>query len=79
MLFFKSLAVFSTLAFGALSALAAPAASAVENGLVARCDCDSIPTIFADVKADLKVHIDALGRLHILSVDIEAHNEMQSP
>lgn len=61
MFFFKSLAVFSTLAFGALSALAAPAASAVENGLVARCDCKPVPAIFADLTADIAVSVTALG------------------
>ena len=52
-------AVLSTLAFGALSPLAAPT-SPVENALAARCDCDSVPTIFAGVQADIQVNLDAL-------------------
>ena len=63
MLFFKSLAVLSTLAFGALSALAAPAASTAETGLVARCDCDSLPVILSTLKDDISVSVAALGAL----------------
>ena len=64
MLFSKSLAVLSTLAFGALSVLAAPApVSPVENALVARCGCDSVPTIFADLTVDIQVDLDALSEL----------------
>lgn len=69
---FKSLAVFSTLAFGALSVMASPVLNNVHNNdvetevypvVVARCDtCKSVPAIFADVTADVKVHVDALGK-----------------
>ena len=64
MLFFKSLAVFSTLAFGALSAFAAPAASAVENGLVARCDCKPVPAIMDDLNVGIAVGITTLSKFH---------------
>lgn len=65
MLFSKSLAVLSTLAFGALSALAAPV-TPVEHALVARCDCTSIPDIFVGIQADISVHIDALSKCCVL-------------
>ena len=66
MLFFKSLAVLSTLAFGAISSLAAPAGT-TETGLVARCDCDKpIPAILADVQADISVGLQALSKLPLL-------------
>ncbi|PSS34192.1 hypothetical protein PHLCEN_2v1759 [Hermanssonia centrifuga] len=63
---FKSLAVFSTLAFGALSALAVPVldhnnvdANAV---VVARCDCDSVPNIIADVTVAIAPYIYTLRK-----------------
>ena len=64
MLFFKSLAVLSTLAFGALSSLAAPAGT-TETGLVARCDCDSLPTIIGVLKDDISVGIAAIGAVGV--------------
>ena len=61
MLFSKSLAVLSTLAFGALTALAAPV-SPVENALVARCGCKNVNDVIVDLTADIKVNVDILGK-----------------
>ena len=66
MLSFKSIAVFATLAFGAISSLAAPAPilddnTIVTNAIVKRCGCKSVPTIIADVHAAVAVHVDAIG------------------
>ncbi|EKM51746.1 uncharacterized protein PHACADRAFT_262062 [Phanerochaete carnosa HHB-10118-sp] len=62
MLFFKSLAVLSALAFGAISSLAAPA-PVTETGLVARCSCDSLPTIIATLKDDISVSVAAIAAI----------------
>ena len=57
---FKSLAVFSTLAFGAISAVvAAPLEGS--NGVLARCGCSSAPAIVTDLTATLAVHVDTLS------------------
>ncbi|KAI0087912.1 hypothetical protein BDY19DRAFT_1049190 [Irpex rosettiformis] len=59
---FKSIAVFATLAFGAVSSLAAPTIDT--NAVVARCDaCDAskgIAGIFADVKVAVTPYVNEL-------------------
>jgi hypothetical protein len=71
MFFSKSLAVLTTLAFGALSALAAPAPiSPVENALAARCDCQSVPAIFADLTVDIQVNLNALSKFDVVFVEV---------
>lgn len=57
---FKSLAVFGTLAFGALSAMAVPVLDNNNVGvaaIVAKCDCKSLPAIIADIHVGLDVHV----------------------
>ncbi|GJE88830.1 hypothetical protein PsYK624_049170 [Phanerochaete sordida] len=71
MLFFKSLAVLSTLAFGALSGLAAPAGT-TETGLVARCDCDSLPNIIAVLKDDISVSVGAIAAITPANCTVDA-------
>lgn len=63
MLFSKSIAVFATLAFGAISSLAAPV---VDNtAIVARCDaCDAqkgVAGILIDVKAAVGVYVEEMS------------------
>ena len=61
MLSFKSIAVFATLAFGAISSMAAPV---VDNAIVARCDaCDAtrgIAGIMIDVKTAVTPYVNEL-------------------
>ena len=68
MLSFKSIAVFATLAFGALSAYAAPLeVDADVSALIARCNCKSVPSIIADVSVAVSAHVDALRTYLILA------------
>lgn len=60
MLSFKSIAVFATLAFGAISSMAAPTTENTISSLVARCGCESVPTIITDVKAAVAVSVNEM-------------------
>ena len=63
MLSFKPLAVFATLAFGALSALAVPVLdhnNVDVNALVVKCDCKSLPVILADVHVAISASVTEL-------------------
>lgn len=67
MLSFKSIAVFATLAFGAISSLAAPT---VDNtALVARCDaCDAqkgVAGIFADITLAVTPYVQELRKCFV--------------
>ncbi len=64
---FKSLAVFATLAFGAISSLAAPVLDndvVIANVLSDRCDaCDAskgVAGIFADIKVGVTPYVNEL-------------------
>ena len=68
MLFSKSIAVFATLAFGAISSLAAPV---VDNtAIVARCDaCDAqkgVAGVLVDVKAAVSVYVEEFSEYFFL-------------
>ena len=56
-------AAVATLAFGALSAFAAPLevdVAADASALIARCNCKSVPSIIADVSVAVSAHVNAL-------------------
>ena len=57
---FKSLALFSAFAFGAISSVAAAPLEG-SNNLLARCGCSSAPAIVTDLTATLSVHVDELS------------------
>jgi hypothetical protein len=62
---FKSLAVFSTLAFGAISSVAAaPLESG--NNVLARCGCSSAAGVVTDLTASLTVHVSELSTYLVL-------------
>lgn len=62
MLSFKSIAVFATLAFGAISSMAAPLTDDTVSSLVARCGCESVPTIITGVTATVTPYINELRK-----------------
>lgn len=67
MLSFKSLAVFATLAFGAVSSLAAPLLdndNVAVNALVARCNCKPLSVIMDDLSVGIAVSVNELSKYY---------------
>lgn len=59
---FKSLAVVATLAFGAISSVAAAPSPAPESGnVLARCGCESPASIIVGVTASVQVYTNQLS------------------
>lgn len=63
MFFSKSLAVVATLAFGAISSVAAIPAPSQSNNVLARCGCKSPAGIITDVTASVQVYTGQLSAL----------------
>lgn len=63
MFFSKSLAVVATLAFGAISSVAAIPAPSQSNNVLARCGCKSPAGIITDVTASVQVYTGQLSKL----------------
>ncbi|KAI0695979.1 hypothetical protein BC835DRAFT_1305788 [Cytidiella melzeri] len=72
MLSFKSLAVFATLAFGAVSSMAAPvfdSNNVVANAIVERCDCDASSGV-AGILVGVKVAVTPyVNEFHYITKD----------
>lgn len=60
-MFFKSLAVVATLAFGAISSVVAAPLTAESNNILARCGCDGAAGIVTDVTASVAVYTQKLS------------------
>jgi hypothetical protein len=67
MLFFKSVAVFATVAFSAISAFAAPTAEADTTALVKKAQPSSIPQIFAGATTSLQAPTKELRAYTIIT------------